>query len=199
MAGLLDTTVFWLWKLQDALQPPSQDLLNTRLMKAQGWGSERLVRHVLKSGADPRYSPSGASPLLAVAAAQGQLGILEALLDHGAEVNAAASNGTTPLMLAADNGDFRSASILMKFGADLCCRDAFNKTAFDYASGAKNWNASLEWRLKFATEKEIAEAEAKAAAEAVAPPEPAPFIVDVTTGQELNLARPLRLKTGATP
>lgn len=110
--------------------------------------------------------------------------------------------GTTALMSAAIHGDLSTGRLLMKSGADVTCKNAFNYTAFDYAEAAVNWNANLEWTLRQAMDEAKAAAAAKAAAEAAEAsrqPEPAAFVPDMTTGQSLNIARPLRLKTGSMP
>lgn len=191
MAGAL-SLIFM--KVRDRIEPPSQGVLNERLLRAQKRGLESHVLYLLQKGAHADTSETGARTLLIDAAAARQPGIVAALLEHNADVNATGPDGATALMCAAGQGDMRCATLLMTAGADLLRKDNSGRTAFDHAAEALNWNAKLEWTLKLETQKALDEA-----AKAPPPPleEPAPFVADVTTGQALNLSRPLRLKTGA--
>ena len=66
------------------------------------------------------YSPDG-FPVCALAAAFGQLQVVEYLLQHGADVNAAASNGTgyTALTGAVTGGHEKIVSLLLENGANV--------------------------------------------------------------------------------
>lgn len=60
--------------------------------------------------------------------------VVNALLDAGAEVNAAASNGTTALMIAAGNGRMDMVKLLKGKGAHMTAVDevTFVITKFQY-------------------------------------------------------------------
>ena len=55
------------------------------------------------------------------------------LLEHGAEVDAAAPNGTTPLMMAAQYGSEDSVRLLLERGADPNRRNQRELNAADFA------------------------------------------------------------------
>ncbi|MEZ0225599.1 MAG: ankyrin repeat domain-containing protein [Alphaproteobacteria bacterium] len=194
MAGTLSLMFM---KAKDGISPPEAEVLNARLLRAQKRGLEEHVEYLLKKGAHVSTSGTGGLTVLMGAASMRQPGIVRILLAHGAHVNTAGPDGVTALMCAAGQGDFSSAMLLMEFGADLLQKDKSGRTAFDYACDADNWNGNLEWKLKAETDRAR-----EAAAKAPPPPppeEPPPFIADVTTGQAVSIARPLRLKSGAAP
>ncbi len=65
----------------------------------------------------------------------------ELLLEHGAEINATALDGTTVLHHAAAMGRDEIVEYLIAKGADLSIRDHSNRTALDVANGVpKVWN-----------------------------------------------------------
>jgi ankyrin repeat protein len=66
----------------------------------------------------------------------GGLGICQLLVDHGADVNATAKDGSTPLMLAALTAKITVVAYLLAKGADPDRTDKTGKTALDYAMTA---------------------------------------------------------------
>jgi len=68
------------------------------------------------------------------AAADGELGNVERLLAHGAEVNAKNSSGMTPLHLAAGNGHKDVAELLLAHGAEVNAKDNFGNTPLHCAT-----------------------------------------------------------------
>lgn len=62
------------------------------------------------------------------AAAKGNLAVVEALLERGAEVNARQQKGFTPLHTAAANGDVALAKLLLAHGADAQAQDDQGRT-----------------------------------------------------------------------
>ena len=66
------------------------------------------------------------------------------LIEYGADVNAQALNGITPLMLAAERGDEKSVVLLIENGADVNAADAFGKTALMYAAACEGIGSYLK-------------------------------------------------------
>jgi ankyrin repeat protein len=74
---------------------------------------------------------------LAVACDQNHLGLVEMLLDRGAEVNSRDERGSTPLMIAAMRGFPRIVDRLLRSDADPALTDQDGKTALDLAGGIR--------------------------------------------------------------
>jgi ankyrin repeat protein len=55
------------------------------------------------------------------------------LLERGANVNVRQERGFTPLMSAADNGDYEMAQLLLTYYADVNTRNDKGKSALDIA------------------------------------------------------------------
>jgi ankyrin repeat protein len=81
--------------------------------------------------------------------------ILNALIKAGANVNAKANNGETPLMVAAQySTNPKVLGSLIKAGADVTAKDVKGKTARDYAEeNGKKENAAFLDGYKAYTEK----------------------------------------------
>lgn len=74
----------------------------------------------------------------------GDIPMCSLLLQFGADVNAAANDGTTALMLAAKNEKSNLVAYLIKMGANAAAKDADGNTALVYAQ-----NGTVdEWMLK---------------------------------------------------
>ena len=58
------------------------------------------------------------------AAPSGHEGVVDLLLQRGAEINLQSSNGGTALMCAAGNGHERVVDLLLRRGAEITCRAA---------------------------------------------------------------------------
>ena len=125
-----------------------------RLLAAVAAQRVPAVRRLLTTGADPdRTNRFGESSLHI--AAEGDPGIIEALLDAGANPNARDAGGVTPLMLAAGAGRETSIARLLSAGARLDMKDYQGSSVADWAS--RGGHSALAARL---------EAEIAAAAEA---------------------------------
>lgn len=91
-----------------------------------------------RAGAPPvdDEAPLGLTPL-AAAASQGRAGIVQELLDHGADPNRATSrDGRPPLLHAATAGKWRAARVLLDRGADPLARGADGVDAYHAALAA---------------------------------------------------------------
>lgn len=94
-----------------------------------------LLRHGAR--ADEPRSPKGRTALMVACAYWCGLDMVKLLVEHGADVNAAAQDGSTPLMLAAMNEKQDVVDYLLKHGAKAKATDAKGKTALDYAREGK--------------------------------------------------------------
>ncbi len=98
--------------------------------------SDALGEFVSQHGADYQVTVSGedTQPLICVAAETGAVWAVQALLDHGADVEACASNGSSALDAAIGCRDFAKfeaiCETLVRAGADLEHRSDSGETAF---------------------------------------------------------------------
>jgi uncharacterized protein len=108
------------------------------LMTACRWADETMVRFLLANGADPNKprSGKGRTPLMIACAYYSGKGICSMLIQKGADVNIAANDGVTALMLAASNAKSDVVELLLKSGANAKAKDETGKTAVDYATKA---------------------------------------------------------------
>ena len=82
--------------------------------------------------------PSGRTPLHHAARSSGAAGLVAILLDAGADPNATARFGLTPLRETALNNDVAAARLLLDAGADPRATTPDGRSALDLAVG---WDA----------------------------------------------------------
>ena len=99
----------------DAGIPDGEWPLNT----AADMGDLQFARQLLELGADPCRERTGVTALL-TAAAHDQLEIVQLLIEHGADVNAADCDGSTPLSAAVS---LECVELLLAAGADIHVQD----------------------------------------------------------------------------
>jgi ankyrin repeat protein len=109
---------------------------------ASFFGHAKVAESLFSNGAEvnsPSKNPQKVMPLHS-AVARRDLEITQALLNHGAEVNARQGGGFTPLHGAAKNGDSAIVELLLAHGAEVNARDNQDKTprAFAQAEGHQN-------------------------------------------------------------
>jgi ankyrin repeat protein len=107
----------------------------TALGLASFFGHGEAAALLLARGADANRAsnnPMRVAPLHSAVAGR-HLGIAQALLDAGADANAAQEGGFTPLHGAAQNGDRPMAELLLARGARADAATADGKTARDFA------------------------------------------------------------------
>lgn len=98
------------------------------------------VRWLVARGVSIKIPPGGAGILYLALSSSGNVRVkmpsplLSFLLDHGAEVNTVDLEGGTPLMWAAEYGQFGVVQALLAHGADPALRDKRGQTALDWAA-----------------------------------------------------------------
>lgn len=112
------------------------------MIKAAGWP---LAAEHLAPGADFNARLEGGLVPLHWACAAGKAGVVQHMLDHGADVLDAAADGQTPLTLAVDSGSFQVVMLVMDrlkaVGApppDAALREHLAKTFGERHTDAKN-------------------------------------------------------------
>ena len=127
----------------DAANPLGETALMLACLRGQQSMAERLIKRgasVNRDGWTPlHYAASGEDP-----------NIVAWLLDRGANVDATAANGNTPLMMAAQYGASASVEVLLAKGADVNRLNRSNLSAADMAtqSGRDSLAAMLARRMK---------------------------------------------------
>lgn len=125
-------------KLKVDLANPADE---TALMMAALRGNLDAVRRLVDLGAQVRRA--GWTPAH-YAAAGPNVQVLAFLLDRGADVDAVAPNGSTPLMMAAGHGTEDSVRLLIARGANKRLRNNRDLTAADLAAqSGREWMVPL--------------------------------------------------------
>jgi ankyrin repeat protein len=102
------------------------------------WTQDReLVHALLQAGTDPNPRSSDKQPLVVAAAMQGDPVIIEDLIAHGANVNAAGETGS-PLHWAARQGNLEAVSALLSRGANVKSQAPDGGTALHATLGDGN-------------------------------------------------------------
>ena len=102
------------------------------------FGQTEVALFLLECGADVRMASANTMRVQPIhaAAARRAAGLIQALIDKGADPNAKQQLGFTPLHAAAQNGDSASIDVLLSAGADRNLPSDEGKTATDYARQA---------------------------------------------------------------
>ena len=107
------------------------------ILKAVQRGNEAAVRAYLKDGGSAsaafNHGTVARFSLLMSAAKFGRATLVDMLLEHGAALDAQASNGMTALMVAAQIGDDAIVKRLIRRGANIRLRNESGLTALDIA------------------------------------------------------------------
>ena len=100
---------------------------------------EEIVRRLLEMGANPNISPrSGDAPLLQAISSVGANGIVELLVAHGADVNAASYTNEGPaLSRAASSYDVDMVGLLLRLKADPSIETSRKMTPLMFALGGE--------------------------------------------------------------
>ncbi len=99
------------------------------------FNQKEIAHFLLEEGADPNISSNNdfkVAPLHS-AAAISQIGIVNILLQHGANINAKQSSGVTALHSAAHNGAVEIVKLLLQNGADKEAKTKDGKSVLAFA------------------------------------------------------------------
>lgn len=126
------------WQVNDVL-PTGRTLL----VELMSMGQPETVRQVIAKGADLGALDERGLPLLHRAAFFGETigtaGVMDQLLQSGADINGRGPHGATPLHLAVAGQSPTAIRYLLGAGADASLMDKWNRTAFQ-----KTWEQSSE-------------------------------------------------------
>jgi len=111
--------------------------LNKTLAEAIKNNDSQQVMDLLKAGADPNISSGadGSTPLM-IAAGEGNVKLINMLLDAGADLNAMDKNGDSVLVYAARNGRKYAIDALIEAGAPYAASTRSGQDLSDLASSA---------------------------------------------------------------
>jgi ankyrin repeat protein len=101
---------------------------------AAGYGATKLVRLLVRLGADVNASCAGERPLHWAAKSEANIEISRLLLKHGAEVNAASGSGRTALHEAVVARNLPLVRLLLLHIADVHVKDRWEHTPADLAA-----------------------------------------------------------------
>ena len=132
---LVHATEQWTWG--EALDLGLQNAEHgTPLIRAVQTGDVELVRLIIEAGASVRHACEcdGGESALWTAALLGNQAMVDYLLSAGADPNAAAFAGSTPLHVATQRGHHDIVERLVAAGANAEARDTGGRTAADWAA-----------------------------------------------------------------
>jgi len=100
---------------------------------------EKVLHLLLESGADSNVKDESTSvtPII-LAAINDCAESIKLLKKYGANINAAANNGTTALIYAAERNNMNSVRVLVELNADLLMKDRHGLTALDTSIKVEN-------------------------------------------------------------
>ena len=96
----------------------------------------------LERGADPDTKDFFGWPALCLAAQDGRVDVMEAMLAAGADPNAQDGDGRTALMMASQNGRTGAVRLLLHHGAHVNLKDRADRSALHWAAGCVELEAA---------------------------------------------------------
>jgi ankyrin repeat protein len=100
-----------------------------------------IVERLRSAGAALEQTPQALGSLVLSAAQEGNLELLEYLLDNGVDINVPNAWGLTPLMAAAERGHAQVVSRCLEACADVHAADENGRTALFYAAAPEAFTA----------------------------------------------------------
>lgn len=109
----------------------------TALAMAAKIGDVKIMKELLRNGADPNSRNNASQSIVFTACSNNKLKALQLLVKNDADVNIPDQRGWTPLMIAANKNYSEIVQFLVESGADTRYTDKFGKSAFDRTSNSK--------------------------------------------------------------
>lgn len=122
--------------LKEGASPNQTDGFYTSpLVAAARTGNPIIAKLLLDAGAavDAPVTKKGRTPLMVALAYEGGITITKLFVQYGANVNAVAEDGTTPLIIAAAGAKLNVVEFLLSKGANPKAVDNNQMTAYKYA------------------------------------------------------------------
>jgi len=122
-------------------------------------GSSRLVKQLLKMGADPNVQDNAEWSPLHEACNRGNLSVVKVLKEFGADLNLTGFGRDSPLHDAARNGHIKVVKFLVRSGVSLKAKNASNRTPREEAEMSRlriQDNIDLDKTVTYLIERESA-------------------------------------------
>ncbi|KAF6169834.1 hypothetical protein GIB67_034226 [Kingdonia uniflora] len=133
---------------------------NSPLFEAIKSGHDQVASLLVKEGASLEIEDAGSC--LCMAVARGDWDFLKRVLSNGIDVNSKDYNHRTPLHVAASEGLYLMAKLLIEFGANVFSKDRWQNTPLDEGRNCGNKNlvrlledAKLDQLTEFELSKEV--------------------------------------------
>ena len=130
------------WVIDPLARPDGGEVSSETLKVVIDTGDISAVREQVKRGADVNGRADGTTPLVR-ATIGGQVDLVEALLELGADVNRTTVSGHTPLSMALTMEREEIVRVLLRAGADPSVRSELGINAFDVARNRGNAEMSM--------------------------------------------------------
>jgi len=134
VCGLPDVVEFLITECSQSVDPRSNRTLPTPLYLTATKGHDKVIKLLLRYGANVNAIGNQGWTALHVASANGYLPAAQVLLDHYADTNVQDDYGETPLQCALKNGRLEIALSLIGHTGDQAIRDDRNITPLHFAS-----------------------------------------------------------------
>lgn len=145
----------------------------TPLYRAVLCGNEKKVKRLLSRGSDPNtVGVNGATPLN-IAAGMGDIGIIKALLDGGADPDRTHPPFLTPsITYAAITGQSEAVAVLLAAGADPHQKDNSGATALENVKRSTSLSKDIQQKIIMQLQKAMLEVPARSKGHSTCIPEP---------------------------
>lgn len=128
--------------------------LDVQLAELIKSGKNAELMEKIRGGLEVNHRDSSGSSLLAIAAKNGNVELMSALLNAGADKEGLDNVGRTPLMNAAQSKNAAAVQALLDAGASISARDSIGGTSLSWASGLGD-SASVQELIDAGAEVEV--------------------------------------------